>query len=711
MTGLARGIVTVVLAGFAAVYVFAGSPLAIVVFGLQLCYVFPSLRRFRGWWLLAVQAAAVYAATLGSGTSVGILGFLGGSLLLTPWWPLVLPVVLSAALIGPADSAISMVLISLVVYGLTRLTERVDEVHAARLALAMAAVAQERLRIAAGLSDGLGRGLAEITRGVRLALEEPDRVAEVLGEVVGTARACLADARNAAAGYRAMSLAPEVATARAMLAAAGVPVEVRIGHAEPLGPAGALLATVLREAVTEIVRRGTARTCLIETVAEEGRAGLRVVSDDAPTAEDENLGDLPAQVAAAGGTLSTGLTPEGRLVVDVMLPDVRRPVAAAEDRSAYGLSVALLGAVLVGFSIKALLAVPADLALPAAACLAVIVVMQLRSVNGRHTVALVLMALLTYLPVAVFGRAWLGVAGFLAGPLLLALPWAVAVPLVACVTASVGVMAVLLGLPLPLTVNYVVSTLVTGLVVYSLQRLAQLVKELQAAREELARSAVVEERLRAARDLHDLLGHSLAAILLKCELARRLGPGPARAELEDVLTMTGRAEADVRAVSGDAHGMSLAVEAESARSVLAAAGIETAVDLAHGALPAEVETVLSAVLREAVTNVLRHSAAGSCAISTEPGGGGVRLRVRNDGAPPSTGRRGSSGIGNLTTRLAALDGTLTAGADDGWFELDAWAPHGPAGAPLPGRTGRPPEPVRSSRPRRRCGRRRYGCGR
>ena len=276
-----------------------------------------------------------------------------------------------------------------------------------------------------------------------------------------------------------------------------------------------------------------------------------------------------------------------------------------------------------------------------------------------------------------------GIAGFLAGPVLLALPWAVAWPLVGCVMASVTVSAVLLGLPFPLTVNFTVSTLVTGLVVYGLVRLAQLVKELQRARRALARSAVVEERLRAARDLHDLLGHSLAAILLKCELARRLDPGRARAELEDVLAMAEKAETDLRVVSGERQALSLAVEAESARSVLTAAGIEVELVLAHDELPAEVENALGTVLREAVTNVLRHSSARHCAITTVAEEGAVWLRVRNDGVGPAGGRPGSAGIGNLTTRLAALDGRLGTAREDGWFELTARAPVARRPSPLP----------------------------
>ncbi|MEU8145590.1 histidine kinase [Nonomuraea sp. NPDC048901] len=698
---LARGIVVVVLAGFASVYVLAGSPLAIVAFGLQLVYVLRSLRRFRGPWLLVVQALVGYAATLGFGTSVGILGFLGGSLLLTPAWPLAPLVAVSAAVVGPADPAISMVLIALVIYGLTRLIDRVDEMYAARLALALAAAAEERLRIATGLSDGLGRGLAAIADGVRSvvdrperasvvdqavdrpertsvvdqAVDRPERVAETLGEVVATARRSLADARNAAAGYRATSLAPEMTTARAMLTAAAIETETRVGHSEPLGPAGALLAAVLREVVTEAVRQNTATTCVIETTTADGTVRLRVTHDGARTAEDEGLADLTRQLGAAGGSLTTGLSAEGRLTVDAVLPEGPAEAAeAAEDPGAYRLSVALLAAVLVGFSIKALLFVPASLMVPAAACLAVIVVMQLRSINGRHMLALALLALLVYLPIPVFGRAWLGAAGFLAGPILLAFPWSVAWPLVGCVMASVAVSAVLLGLPVPLTVNFTASTLVTGLVVYGLLKLAQLVRELQEARQALARAAVVEERLRAARDLHDLLGHSLAAILLKCELARRLDPARARAELVDVLAMTEKAEGDLRVISGARPALSLAAEAESARSVLAAAGIQVELGLAHAELSAEVENVLGTVLREAVTNVLRHSSARHCAITTVVEDGVVRLRVRNDGVRSSEGRPGSAGIGNLATRLAALDGRLGTERDDDWFELTAQAP-------------------------------------
>lgn len=166
----ARFIVVVVLAALASVYVFAGAPIAVAIFGVAVLHLLTS----RSPWLLALQAALVYTACAGLGVSVGALGFLGGALLLSGLWPLTPLVVLSAALLAPsADATITMVLLSLVVYGLGSLVDRVDEMHRTRLALAAAAVAEERLRIAAELNAGLGRGLDAITTGCRAALANP----------------------------------------------------------------------------------------------------------------------------------------------------------------------------------------------------------------------------------------------------------------------------------------------------------------------------------------------------------------------------------------------------------------------------------------------------------------------------------------------------------------------------------------------------------
>ncbi|MFB4303747.1 sensor histidine kinase [Actinomadura sp. NTSP31] len=674
------------LASFAGVYVLAapartagagriGAAIALVavVLGVQVVRVVSRDGRWR--WGIPVQAAAAYAGVLAFGTSLGILGFVAGSLVLAGLWPLAVVVVGSAAVLGDADVTITCLLTGLVVYGLVRLADRVDDTVAARLPLTMAAVARERLRIAAELNRGLGEGLREISDGSRRAVERPGAIADVLD----VARRSLNEARAAAADFRSMSLAPEASAARALLEAAGVQTEVRTGHREPLGPAGALLAMALREAVTDVVRVGTAHNCLIETSEEDGFVRLRVVNDGVRTVERgaEGLEDAAQRVRAAGGDFATGLEEDGRFAVEVSMKAGERPVSLP-DRTAYRLSVGLLAAVLAGFSIKGLLMVPWGLEWAAAAVMLVLIgaLQLLWTSSGQPRAWGLFLAVLSFAPVPLFGKAWLGVAGFLVGTLLVGVPVRFAVPLVVATMAGVGAGAWALGLGAAAVTNYVISTLVTGLVVYGLVRLAWLVRDLRVAGEELARAATVQERLRAARDLHDLLGHSLAAILLKCELARRLAdvdPARARAELDEVVAMAERAGKDLQTATGGEAELSLDGEARSARSVLTAAGVEVEMELAHGELADETSAVLSTVLREAVTNVLRHSAAKRCAITTARDGGTVRLVVENDGLDPEAPRTApGSGIGNLATRLASFGGTLSARADgQGNFRVEA----------------------------------------
>ncbi|QFG27398.1 two-component sensor histidine kinase [Actinomadura sp. WMMB 499] len=659
------------MAAFAAVHVLAapartdGPAVAALVIVLTLgvlaaglVWVVPGAARWRGRWTVVVQAVLAVAA-IACGTSVGVLGFVAAALPLADGrWDRfsavrLLPLVAGAAAIeagrdGPsaaADGAITVTLMGLVGYGLVRLAERVDDTAAARLPLTMAAVERERLRIAAELNRGLGEGLAAVTDGVRRALDRPEEIDGVLA----VARTALNDARAAAADFRSMSLAPEVSAARALLEAADVRVEVRVGHREPLGPAGALLALVLREAVTDVVREGRAERCVIETSEDGGLVRLRVANDGVRTAARgaKALESAAGRVRSAGGAFAAGLGADGRFTVEAAVTAAERPVGPP-DRTAYRMSVGLLAAVLAAFAAKALLQLSGTAAWPG--------------------------------PAATLG---LGATGLLAGVLLVALPLRAAVPPVALAMAAAGAGAHLLGHGTAAAVNSAISTLVSGLVVYGLVKLARLERDLQAAGAELARAATVQERLRAARDLHDLLGHSLAAILLKCELARRLSaadPARARAELAEVAGTAERARADLRAAAGGGAGLSLDGEVRSARSVLTAAGVTVAADSGHPDLDAAASAVLGTVLREAVTNVLRHSAAEHCTIATGHDGGTVRLVVENDGLDPRAPRTPpGSGLGNLTTRLAAHHGTLSARADgEGRFRLEATLPLRPA---------------------------------
>ncbi|WP_019632040.1 sensor histidine kinase [Actinomadura atramentaria] len=631
-------------------------------------------------WAVAAEAALVYAAVAGLGISVGTLGLVVGALLLRSAFRTGLLVAVSAAVIAGvrdgwtpvvADVTISAVLTGLVVYGLGRLTRGVAEVHAARLTLAAAAVDEERLRIAAELEPTLGRGLDAVAR----AAERPDELADALA----TARSTLAAARTAAADLRSLSLAPEVAAARGLLASADVAATVAIGHAEPLGPAGALLAAVLREAVTDVVRQGTARHCFIETEERGADLVLRVVGDGVRTAErgGQPFAALAERVRAAGGRFTTGLDPDGRFRVEA---SVRRLPEAAPPRSGeHRLAVAVLAVVLLGFCAKGLLLMSPRQALWAVPLLAATCALQLHWTRpGVRAWPLLVQAVLSYLPLLWLGRAWGGVAGFLAGALLVVLPARAAWPLAGAVAASLAGIAVAYDQSATVVVNTAVSAVVTGLVVFGLTRVASLADELRAADAGLARAAVVQDRLRAARDLHDLLGHSLAALLLKGELARRLAsvdPVRAKTERAEMAALATRARADMATVTGAAPSLDLSAELDSARSVLTAAAITVTVTASDPPV-GDTGAALSAVLREAVTNILRHSTATHCTITI---GGGVRLVVESDGAPDAVTPPGA-GIGNLRTRLALLGGTLDARPlGDGRFRVTALVPdqHGP----------------------------------
>ncbi|WP_042432553.1 sensor histidine kinase [Streptacidiphilus anmyonensis] len=290
--------------------------------------------------------------------------------------------------------------------------------------------------------------------------------------------------------------------------------------------------------------------------------------------------------------------------------------------------------------------------------------------------SLVLQALFTYLPPFAFGIWWGGMSGFLiASALLLLSPrlgWAVFGGVVGATLFS----GVVDHWTTDYTVYMTISIIVTGLVVWGLTRLSLLVVQIQATQGELARVAVVRERLRFARDLHDLLGYSLSTIVLKSELTKRLvdgSPADALTELDDILLVSRQALTDVRAVSRGYREMSLFEEAEAARSVLEAAGIRADVDLTVRPPRGHLDTILATVLREAITNLLRHSKAESCVIAARAEGDRIRLTIANDGVTRSDAPRGS-GLQNLTARLAQVDGRLSWSVeDDGWFVLCAVA--------------------------------------
>ncbi|MFI7550899.1 histidine kinase [Micromonospora sediminimaris] len=287
-----------------------------------------------------------------------------------------------------------------------------------------------------------------------------------------------------------------------------------------------------------------------------------------------------------------------------------------------------------------------------------------------------------------------GLSGFVAGSALLLLPRPWGWLTFTVIQASIAVHAhVLPDLDTADLVYALLVTVTTGLVVHALSRMAALAVELDDVRRHLARMAAVRERIRVAQDTHDLLGMGLSAVALKCDLARRLigrDDVAARAELQALTRLARQARADLRSVTADERVLSLSVELAAAAEVLAAAGVDAVVraEPSVARLPEQLDTVLATLLREAVTNVVRHAPARGCEITVEVGGDTVRLRVTNDGLPGTAGERGQlrppgpdappdtggHGLSNLAGRVADLAGRLSVRVHGGRFELTAWLP-------------------------------------
>jgi two-component system, NarL family, sensor histidine kinase DesK len=195
---------------------------------------------------------------------------------------------------------------------------------------------------------------------------------------------------------------------------------------------------------------------------------------------------------------------------------------------------------------------------------------------------------------------------------------------------------------------------------------------LRQVREEVGRLAVAEERLRFARDLHDLLGHSLSLIVLKSELAGRLGDAdPARAahEIRDVERVAREALREVREAVAGYRQLGLSQELESAHATLGAAGIEARLQALAGGLPAPVDSTLAWALREGITNVIRHSGARHTDVRVERSDDHVDLELLDDGVG-CDGRDDGNGLRGLRERVAARGGTLVAGSRaEGGFRL------------------------------------------
>ncbi|MGF1430365.1 sensor histidine kinase [Kitasatospora sp. LaBMicrA B282] len=203
--------------------------------------------------------------------------------------------------------------------------------------------------------------------------------------------------------------------------------------------------------------------------------------------------------------------------------------------------------------------------------------------------------------------------------------------------------------------------------------------DLDDARETQARLAVAEERLRFSRDLHDVLGRNLTTIALKAELAVQLarrGRPEAADQMVEVQRLAQESQREVREVVRGYRTADLAAEVTGARSVLRAAGIECRIDLGPdpAGLPPLAQSVLGWVVREAATNVLRHSEAEQVSVRLWRQGGQAVLELVNDGVRATAPGDGGSGLAGLRERLTAQGGELSCRQDGDRYTLRATLP-------------------------------------
>lgn len=279
----------------------------------------------------------------------------------------------------------------------------------------------------------------------------------------------------------------------------------------------------------------------------------------------------------------------------------------------------------------------------------------------------------------------------------------------------IPVVVVLAGVPLVYgaTTGFADSSAFASILIFSVAAMMfgmnqqiRAVRELRQAQGEIARLAVVEERARFSRDMHDVLGHSLTVVTVKSELARRLvrrDPAEAEKEIADIERLARSALTDLRAAVAGYREMSLATELAVAQAALAAANIEAHVPASADVVDPRYRELFGWVLREGITNVIRHSGAHNCWVELGP----LRMRVEDDGrgadadggggrarggvgvdsvaspecetaarglAGAGSGRIGGSGLPGLRQRAAEYGARLTCGVRDcGGFFLDVRA--------------------------------------
>jgi two-component system sensor histidine kinase DesK len=447
-------------------------------------------------------------------------------------------------------------------------------------------------------------------------------------------------------------------------------------------------------------QRLAATTHLRETV----QARLHRIAERIEAALDAGSAERTRElISEAGRSARAAAEDVRRLVVDLPentlreRPDRSDPVA---PRLARAITIAVLVLFAAQFMVNVTVPVAKDrpgamVDLAAVLVAVVVVVLQLRhsTTTGNHrpggwpvTLALLAVLCLAFYPTT--GASSLNLLAFLAASgLLLIWHWSRWL-LLGAVVLGLPVLALADPAPEPRTLvetitwaTYAGATLAAAsLLIFGLARLTQTAAELHQVQQRIAAAARVRERLRLARDAHDKLGLGLSTIALKTDLVAALAEqdrARSRREAIQALHLARLVATDVEAVSGDRVTFTVATEVATARQSLAAADVRAEFDVDPDLPDLD---AFAAVLREAVTNVLRHSRATCCRVRLTRTGETITLVVTNDGVTPAAGGEPGRGLTNMSERLSAVRGSLNTRIDGEEFTLTAVVPSAPVRA-------------------------------
>lgn len=230
---------------------------------------------------------------------------------------------------------------------------------------------------------------------------------------------------------------------------------------------------------------------------------------------------------------------------------------------------------------------------------------------------------------------------------------------------------------------FLIMTLLGGILIpinrYNRLKQEELEEQLEDANRKIAELAIVEERHRIARDLHDTLGQKLSMIGLKSELAAKLlekDPSKAKKELQDVQTTARHALKEVREMVSDMKDIRLAEELAHVEQLMEVAQIkhEIVMKVDLSSLSSLMESVLSMCLKEAVTNVVKHSQAEHCFVMISETKKEIRLQVEDDGAGKNSIPEFGNGLQGMRERLSFINGTLAISAHSKGFKLEMTVP-------------------------------------